>query len=280
MPISSRMSRSGQRVSRTTAPATRTATISAATRTPPWCGRVADGDSIACLAARLDSVTAGHVITACDVRHPVRHRRPVRPAHRRAGTARRPSGARAASTDAQAVTSPRLLRPGGRCDLVRLCGRGLGRRLASIRARHHRVATLLLPEVELVQGCGPAFAAGVGVLLPPRGTAFAETALGCPDPGACCGHRRVVVGPFRGADRGPGGPEVVQQPGPDLLGELGIGRPPPPAVDDDPPTAGGTRRRHPRIVPSRGTGTQARDAGSCSSEVPEHSVGLPGLSGD
>jgi hypothetical protein len=64
------MSRSGQRVSRTTAPATRTATTSAATRTPPWCGRVADGDSIACLAARLDLVTAGHVITACDVRHP------------------------------------------------------------------------------------------------------------------------------------------------------------------------------------------------------------------
>jgi endonuclease-8 len=31
---------------------------------------VADGDSIACLAARLDSVTAGRVITACDVRHP------------------------------------------------------------------------------------------------------------------------------------------------------------------------------------------------------------------
>jgi hypothetical protein len=64
------MSRSGQRVSRTTAPATRTATTSAATRTPPWCGRVADGDGIACLAARLDLVTAGHVITACDVRHP------------------------------------------------------------------------------------------------------------------------------------------------------------------------------------------------------------------
>jgi hypothetical protein len=64
------MSRSGQRVSRTIATATRTATTSAATRTPPWCGRVADGDSIACLAARLDSVTAGRVITACDVRHP------------------------------------------------------------------------------------------------------------------------------------------------------------------------------------------------------------------
>jgi endonuclease VIII len=33
-------------------------------------GRVAEGDSIARLAARLDSVTAGCAITACDVRHP------------------------------------------------------------------------------------------------------------------------------------------------------------------------------------------------------------------
>jgi endonuclease-8 len=31
---------------------------------------VAEGDSIARLAARLDAVTAGRVITACDVRHP------------------------------------------------------------------------------------------------------------------------------------------------------------------------------------------------------------------
>ena len=31
---------------------------------------MAEGDSIARLAARLDSVTAGCVITACDVRHP------------------------------------------------------------------------------------------------------------------------------------------------------------------------------------------------------------------
>ena len=110
---------------------------------------------------------------------------------------------------------------------------------------------LLLRRVELVQGCGPAFAAGVGVLLPPRGTAFTKTALGCLDPRACCGHRRVVVGSLPGADRGPGGSEVVQQPGPDLLGQFGIGSPPPPTVDDDPPTVGGPRRGHPGIVPRR-----------------------------
>jgi hypothetical protein len=62
------MSQSGQRMSRTTA--TGTATTSAVTRTPPWCGRVTDGDSIACHAARPDSVTAGRVITTSDVRHP------------------------------------------------------------------------------------------------------------------------------------------------------------------------------------------------------------------
>jgi hypothetical protein len=83
--------------------------------------------------------------------------------------------------------------------------------------RVSQASRLLLRRVELVQGCGPAFAAGVGVLLP-LGTAFAETTLGCPDPRACCDHRRVVVGPLRGTDRGPGGPEVVQQPGPDRLG--------------------------------------------------------------
>jgi hypothetical protein len=105
-----------------------------------------------------------------------------------------------------------------------------------------------LGRVELRQGCGPALAAGVGVLLPPRGSAFTQTALGRPDPRACCGHRRLVVGPLRGAYRGPGCPEVVQQPGPDLLGQLGIGSPPPPAVDDDPPTVGGPERGHSRIV--------------------------------
>jgi hypothetical protein len=72
--------------------------------------------------------------------------------------------------------------------------------------RPRRAWRLLLRRVELVQGCGPAFAADVGVLLPPRGTAFTKTALGCLDPRACCGHRRVVVGSLRGADRGPGGP--------------------------------------------------------------------------
>jgi hypothetical protein len=105
-----------------------------------------------------------------------------------------------------------------------------------------------LGRVELRQGCGPALAASVGVLLPPRGPAFTQTALGRPDPRACCGHRRLVVGPLCGADRGSGCPEVVQQPGPDLLGQLGIGSPPPPAVDDDPPTVGGPERGHSRIV--------------------------------
>jgi hypothetical protein len=45
--------------------------------------------------------------------------------------------------------------------------------------RPRRAWRLLLRRVELVQGCGPAFAADVGVLLPPRGTAFTKTALGC-----------------------------------------------------------------------------------------------------
>jgi hypothetical protein len=99
---------------------------------------------------------------------------------------------------------------------------------------------------------GPAFAAGVGVLFPPRGAAFAQTAFGCPDPRPCCGQRRVVVGPLRGAHRGASGAVVVQQPGADGFGQLGIGRSPPSAADDDPPTVGGSRRGHFRIVPSGG----------------------------
>ncbi len=53
-----------------TATATSTATTGAVTRTPPWCRQGTEGDSIACHAARLDSVTAARVITTCDVRHP------------------------------------------------------------------------------------------------------------------------------------------------------------------------------------------------------------------
>ncbi len=136
-----------------------------------------------------------------------------------------------------------------------------GHRRPRARSRRHRpcgdirlstlVDLLLLPAVELVQRCGPTFTAHVGVLLPPRGTAFTETSLGRSDPCACGGHSRVVVGPLRLADRGPGSAEVVQEPGPDLLRQLGIGGPPPPAVDNDPPTVGGERSGHPPIVPGR-----------------------------
>lgn len=112
------------------------------------------------------------------------------------------------------------------------------------------LSALTLRGIELVQGRGPACAARFGILLPPRGAAFAETVLGRPDPRPRRGQRRVVVGPLRGAHRGAGGAEVVQQPGPDGLGQFGIGGPPPPAADDDPPTVGGSRRGHARIVPS------------------------------
>jgi len=85
------------------------------------------------------------------------------------------------------------------------------------------LSALTLRGIELVQGRGPACAARFGILLPPRGAAFAETVLGRPDPRPRRGQRRVVVGPLRGAHRGAGGAEVVQQPGPDGLGQFGIG---------------------------------------------------------
>jgi hypothetical protein len=82
---------------------------------------------------------------------------------------------------------------------------------------------------------------GRRLLIPPRGAAFAETVPGARDPRRCCGQRRVVVGLPHGARRGASGPEVVQQPGADGLGQLGVGRSPPSAADDDPPTVGDSR---------------------------------------
>ena len=214
-----------------------------------WAG--GRGDSIARLAARLDAVTAGSSITACDVRHP-----------RFATTDltgqgwSRPGRNRSSPRCWTSAGSPGWGTCGRRscCSAPRTAARPGGARAVSADLRRDRAR----------QGPRSSVRGARRNPAPTTGAAFAETVLGHPDPRPRRGQRRVVVGPLRGAHRGAGGAEVVQQPGPDGLGQLGIGGPPPPAADDDPRPSG-----------VRGAGTHAScQAAPCCAGVPRANLDI------